>query len=103
MVVESLSLGGDALQGARILVVATVYQAHVLAFVQFGVSARSFLLGGLFESEFVLILREYAGKAHGLVGHLGLLHHELQGDVVDGLLVHIAIVFKITMQMYGDA
>ena len=88
VVVESFSLGGDALQGTRILVVATVYQAHVLAFVQLGVSAWSFLLDGLFESEFVLILREYAGKAHGLVGHLGLLHHELQGGIFNIYLIH---------------
>ena len=96
-------LGADVLQGTRIPVVAAVDEAHVLAFVKLGIATGAFLLHGLFESVLVLILRQYACEAHRLVDYFGLLHHELQGDVVDGLLVHTDISFiGFTMQTYAD-
>ena len=69
-------------------------EADVLSRIEFGVASWAFDFGGLLESVFVLVFREYSGEAHRLVGYLGLLHHELQRDVVDGLLVHNAVVFK---------
>ena len=84
-------LGADVLQGTRIPVVAAVDEAHVLAFVKLGIATGAFLLHGLFESVLILILRQYACEAHRLVDYFGLLHHELQGDVVDGLFVHMLL------------
>ena len=95
VVVEVLVVIADVLQGARILAVTSVDEAHVIAFVQLGIATRAFLLHGFFESESVAVLREHTGVAHRLVEHFLLLHHELQLDVVDDLLVHkeIRILF----------
>ena len=89
VVVEVLVVIAEVLQGARILAVTSVDEAHVIAFVELGIATRAFLLHGLFKFVFVPILRQYTSKAHRLVHHFGLLlHHELQVDVVDSLLVH---------------
>ena len=76
VVVEVLVRGGDVLQGAGILSVASVDEAHVIAFVKLGIAAWAFLLDSFFETESVAVFREYAGVAHRLVEHFGLLHHE---------------------------
>jgi hypothetical protein len=103
MVVEVLARGGDVLQGAGILAIASVHEADVLSFVEFGIATGALDFDSFFETESFTVLREHTGMANRLVdNYLRSLHHELQRDVVDGLLVHMAIVFKITMQMYGD-
>lgn len=89
VVVEVLVVRTDALQGTCILAVASVHKAHVIAFVELGVASGALLLHSFFESESVAVFREYTGVAHRLVEHFGLLHHELQLDVADGLSVHI--------------
>ena len=89
VVVEVLVVRADTLQGTCILTVASMDEAHVIAFVKLGIAAWAFLLDSFFETESVAVFREYAGVAHRLVEHFGLLHHELQVDVVDSLSVHI--------------
>ena len=94
VVVVVLALWANALQGAGILAVAPMDEADVLAVVELGVATGALDLDGFFKSESVAIFREYAGVAHRWVDdYLRLLHHELQRDVVDGLLVHTAISF----------
>ncbi len=96
MMVEVLVVRADVLQCTRILVVAPVHEAHVLAFVELGIATGTLLLDGFFETESILIHREYSCMAYRLVGYCCLLlHYELQGDVVDGLLEHneIRILF----------
>ena len=88
VVVESFFLRSDVLEGAGILVVMAVHEAHVLALVEFGISSRSAALHAFFETVSVLIHRKDAGVAHRAVLYFGLLHHELQGNVVDRLFVH---------------
>jgi hypothetical protein len=104
VVVVVLSTRMYVFQGARILVVASVYQAHVLPLVQLGVTAWTLYFYGFFETEPFVVSREYACVAScRLVSYLRSLHHELQRDVVDSLFVHNAFVFKIMMQTYGYA
>ena len=89
VVVVVLVLGADVLQGAGILAVAAVHQADVIAFVELGVATGALLFDGFFETESFAVSREHTGVAHRWVDdYLWLLHHELQRDVVDGLLVH---------------
>ena len=89
VVVVVRALWANALQGAGILAVAPMDEADVLAVVELGVATGALDFDGFFKSESVAIFREYAGVAHRWVDdYLRLLHHELQRDVVDGLLVH---------------
>ena len=115
VVVEVLILVADILQGARILAVASVDKAYVLPFVELGIATWTLLFHGFFKSESILIHREHTCVAHRLVEHFGLLHHELQLDVADGLSIHkkFASSFsdstslsggyqRMTMRNYGD-